>query len=202
MSQPVPAGREVITPNREHWLQWGVQALRPRFESVGHPLPERVHVSVGFPTKRALSVNGRVIGQCWSGSASRDGSPHVFVSPTVNNGLTALGVLAHELVHAVLPVGSGHKAPFIKVCKVIGLTDGKPTHAMPGPELQQELERLNAERPYPHSAIDATTLPKAQATRLLKVECPECGYTVRVTRSWLEQGAPICPLDEIRMEEA
>jgi hypothetical protein len=35
---------------------------------------------------------------------------------------------------------------------------------------------------------------KPQSTRLLKAECGECGYTVRVTKKWLEaKGAPICP---------
>jgi hypothetical protein len=35
---------------------------------------------------------------------------------------------------------------------------------------------------------------KPQGTRLLKAECGECGYTVRVTKKWLEaKGAPICP---------
>lgn len=31
-------------------------------------------------------------------------------------------------------------------------------------------------------------------TRLLKAECLDCGYTVRVTNKWLAgKGAPICP---------
>ena len=35
---------------------------------------------------------------------------------------------------------------------------------------------------------------KPGGTRLLKAECGECGYTVRVTKKWLEaKGAPICP---------
>lgn len=36
-------------------------------------------------------------------------------------------------------------------------------------------------------------LPKKQTTRLLKVECGQCGYTARVTRKWLEVGPPGCP---------
>lgn len=32
-------------------------------------------------------------------------------------------------------------------------------------------------------------------TRLIKIECPECGYVARVTRRWLLQGRPICCCD-------
>lgn len=35
--------------------------------------------------------------------------------------------------------------------------------------------------------------PRRQTCRLLKVECPTCGYVVRTTRKWLDRGAPICP---------
>jgi hypothetical protein len=33
-------------------------------------------------------------------------------------------------------------------------------------------------------------------SRLIKCECPNCSYTVRVTRKWLEVGAPTCPCGE------
>jgi hypothetical protein len=26
-----------------------------------------------------------------------------------------------------------------------------------------------------------------------KVACPDCGYTVRMARSWMERGLPVCP---------
>lgn len=39
-------------------------------------------------------------------------------------------------------------------------------------------------------------------SRLLKVVCPSgCGYNVRVTRKWLTVGAPICPTDNVPMQE-
>lgn len=40
---------------------------------------------------------------------------------------------------------------------------------------------------------------KKQTTRLIKVECPACGYIIRVTRSWLLVGVPYCPIDVIPM---
>ncbi len=34
---------------------------------------------------------------------------------------------------------------------------------------------------------------KKAGTRMLKVECPDCGYTVRTTAKWIEVGLPTCP---------
>jgi len=30
---------------------------------------------------------------------------------------------------------------------------------------------------------------------MLKAECPECGYTIRLTKKWAEVGLPSCPTD-------
>jgi hypothetical protein len=35
-----------------------------------------------------------------------------------------------------------------------------------------------------------------QPTRNRKVSCPECGYTVRMARSWMAVGLPTCPCGE------
>jgi hypothetical protein len=37
--------------------------------------------------------------------------------------------------------------------------------------------------------------PKKQSTRMLKAECPECGYTIRLAKKWAEVGLPSCPSD-------
>lgn len=42
--------------------------------------------------------------------------------------------------------------------------------------------------------VGSSNAKKKQSTRLVKAACGECGYTVRVTRRWLEVGAPHCPL--------
>lgn len=34
---------------------------------------------------------------------------------------------------------------------------------------------------------------KKQRARLLKAVCGRCGYTVRVTRKWIDVGPPPCP---------
>src|SRR5919109_3178501 len=40
--------------------------------------------------------------------------------------------------------------------------------------------------------------PKKQSTRLLKAECPECGYTIRLTKRWAALGLPSCPIEGAR----
>jgi hypothetical protein len=30
---------------------------------------------------------------------------------------------------------------------------------------------------------------------MLKAECPECGYTIRLTKRWADLGLPFCPID-------
>ncbi len=37
--------------------------------------------------------------------------------------------------------------------------------------------------------------PKKQSTRLLKAECPDCGYTIRLSKRWADLGLPTCPTD-------
>ena len=57
---------------------------------------------------------------------------------------------------------------------------------------------LAAAGPLPHARLDTGGLmsaPRMQAARMLKCECPACGYTVRTARKWLEMaGAPLCPI--------
>lgn len=184
---------------REQWLQDAVDGVRSRFSGAGYPLPQTVHVSVGFPSRGAL---GKIIGQCWAGAASKDGNCQVFISPLLGDPFDALDTLAHELAHVVTP-GAGHRGKFVTACKALGLTKGKPKSVGAGPELAEELRRLNDRLgKYPHPALVASSLPKPQGTRLLKVSCPECGYVVRVTRQWLDQGAPCCSICELQFEEA
>jgi hypothetical protein len=185
--------------NREAWLSALAVRLAPDFEAVGHVLPVKLAVSVGFPSRGALSVSRQVIGQCWAGEASPDGTVQVFVSPVIADGLRAADVLVHELCHAVLPVGTGHKKPFKKLARKMGL-EGKPTATVAGAELVQRLNaHLSHLGPYPHVQLQVAGTLRKQSTRMLKAAC-ECGYTVRLSRQWLEKGAPICPIDGAQME--
>jgi hypothetical protein len=48
---------------------------------------------------------------------------------------------------------------------------------------------------FPHAALRSglNGAHKPQGTRMLKVQCGSCGYTVRTTAKWIEVGLPLCP---------
>jgi hypothetical protein len=180
---------------REQWLLEMPHHLAPDFAAIGAPLAvELVRVSVGFPSRRSLSARNRVVGQCWAAAASTDGRHEIFVSPLVGDGLEAAAILAHELVHSAVGVAAGHKGPFRKAALALGL-EGKMTATVAGPRLAQRLNALIARvGDYPHAAMNPKLSGmKKDGTRLLKAECPACGYVVRVTRKWADVGLPTCP---------
>lgn len=191
---------------RETWLQAAVELCRPLFDNGGMTLPD-VQVSCGWPSKSALARKRRRIGECWDVSCAADKLHHVFISPCLSEVASPDGVLAtlvHELGHAAVGIPAGHRAPFKKMMKAVGLA-GKATATIAGPELLVKLETIaKTLGDYPHGRLDrnASSAPKTQGTRLLKCECDECGYTVRVTKKWLEFGTPICPCNEKPMTAA
>ena len=48
----------------------------------------------------------------------------------------------------------------------------------------------------------AKTRGSAATTRQRKVTCPDCGYTVRMARSWMAVGLPTCPCGEAMRPES
>lgn len=181
---------------REAWLLAGVAALAPIFEEAGETLPA-VRVSVGFPGGRGKK--GNVIGQCWATSASEDEVAQVFIHPSLTDVVVILATLAHEIVHAVDDCASGHRGRFAKIAKAIGL-EGPMTATHAGETLKARLEEIARDLgDFPHAALiagGASSGPKKQTTRMLKVECPADGYIVRTTAKWLEVGLPSCPCGE------
>lgn len=189
--------------NRETWLEQAVRALKPLFtKQAGIDLPP-VRVSVGWPGGRGNKDT--TIGQCWAGIAASDGVAQIFVSPVIDDGLRALDVLTHELIHATLPAGSGHSKVFVTPMRAMGL-EGKPTATHAGDTLKSQLVPILAKLgSYPHAALSKEQIGgKKQTTRMLKAECAEdSGYVVRLTAKWLsEYGPPICPCHELVMVEA
>lgn len=175
---------------REAWLWEAVKELRLLFKRHDVAVPEKVRASVGFPYMSRTAT-----GECWEQKASADGTYEIFISPVRAKAEDILGTLSHELVHTIVP---GHKKAFVGIAKKIGLTEGSPKSAGPGPELKQELHRIAIKLPkFPHAALTPIATVK-QTTRLVKTECSDCGYIARVTHVHLdEKGPPICPLCQI-----
>ena len=177
---------------REDWLNALAEAMAPWFAELGCPLP-RFRVAIGFPS---TGRRGRRIGECWDGRASADSTFEIFIRPDLDDPMEIAATEAHELTHAAVGLDKKHGPAFRRVALAIGLT-GKMNATVAGDAFKQRvapiLERLG---PIPHArlSLGLSSGPKKQTTRLLKCECPTCGYTVRTARKWLEEmGAPHCP---------
>jgi len=180
---------------RESYLIRATNDFRKKFAAHGYVLPP-VHVSVGFPSKRATANRNKCIGECWHGEGQTGGKAHIFISPLLDatGPVGALATLWHECAHAALPAGVGHGAPFKQFMKATGL-EGKATATTAGAELVSYFQRLDEKfKGYPHDVINAGAGRKKQTTRLIKCECRGCEYIIRTTRTPLmHYGPPICP---------
>lgn len=182
----------MTTTTREAWLQRLVVKLRPMY---GTELPETVHVSVGFPSK---GIRSKAVGECWHRNASADGAPQVYVHPGIDDPVEVAAILVHELIHACRP-DAAHGAGFRELAVPLGL-EGRMTATVAGPALTERLISIVAKiGPYPHPALMGCVVPTGgkQSTRMLKVQCATCDYTVRTTRKWLDVGLPSCPEGDV-----
>ena len=175
--------------NREQWLTKAAALIARHL--FGKPLP-KVRVSCGFPATGATSATRRRIGECWKATVSDDETAEIFISPLLDDPLDVLSTLTHELIHAYHP-DAGHKGEFVRMAKSVGFTAPWTSTPM-SVELRDELNtKVLAKLPeYPHAKMNVSTKPK-QSTRMLKAECPEDGYTVRLTQKWVDVGMPVCP---------
>lgn len=182
--------------NREEWLTEVVKLAEDAFKFAELEYPKAWRVSCGFPSKGGAGASKRRIGECHYEDNSADGFREMFVSPTLGTSVKAMKTLMHEMVHACLGPGKGHRKEFSQACKRLGF-EGKPTQAEPADEawapfFEAVVEKLGE---YPHATLNAVN-KKKQSTRMLKVACP-CGCSVRITRKWLlEVGPPVCGCGE------
>lgn len=179
---------------REEWLVAATTALKPSFLETGSAIPEKVRVTCGWPSHGGRAKK-RVTGECWPAKKSADAHFEIFIAPTLAASIEVLGTLVHELVHAAVGLDAGHKAEFRKVATELGL-EGKMTETAVGSELEARLHDL-AEKlgDYPHAEIDPTQ-KTTQSTRMLKIQCPACGWMARTSKKWMDLGLPTCACGE------
>ena len=177
---------------REAWLIALAEALKPMFEQSGFTIPE-IRISCSWPSR---SIRKR-LGECWHSTAAKDGRRHIFITPLAANSLEVASVVVHELLHAALPDDAGHKSPFKRGMKALGL-EGKPTSTYAGEELTNKLRVIILTLgSYPHKELTLKdVMGKKQGTRMLKLTCLGCGYVVRTTAKWIETGLPTCACGE------
>lgn len=162
-----------------------------------------VHISVGFPSTGRGSAKRARIGECWSEKVSGDNKAHIFIIPTMNDGLRVLDIVAHEMIHAILGTEEGHGKNFRKMALAIGL-EGKMTATTASPKLITKLQEIiDLIGDYPQPEFKIGEKRKKQSTRMLKAVCETTGYVARLSNKWInEYGAPICPCCTQIMEVA
>ena len=187
---------------REAWLAAAVEALRPNYAGAGKPLPDRIRVSCGWPSRGGTSPTKVVMGETWDSTQSDDKAVEIFISPRSPDAVIALDTLAHELVHAALFAADkkhGHGKSFQKLAAAIGLEEPW-TGATAGPALKARLVDLAAELgDYPASPLRPKHKEKKQTVRMRKCTCEKCGYTLRTTQKWIAVAVPQCPVDKVEM---
>jgi hypothetical protein len=197
-----------LISNREDWLGQAAQLLAEGVLSEQNIPPLRI--SVGWPGGSDSDRWTR--GECWMRAASEDGVNQIFVSPVHGEDDTAnvLACVAHEMIHSIDDCESGHRGAFIRVARSIGFRAPFTGHETRTEALEMRLlDIVDQIGPFPNSAmliagrdigLVADASPKKQATRMIKVLCSACDYTIRTTRKWLDVGLPTCPCGTL-MEE-
>lgn len=132
------------------------------------------------------------------------------------------GTAIHELAHVLAGWKAGHGKDWRKACERLGLRTAKAAGnryslAQFAPDIRYRIAELPDPvdgKPSIGSTPAAPTTPKfsgwkpcplgvgtrggksrglGSGSRLAKCQCPKCGYTVRVTRKWIDVAVPTCP---------
>lgn len=178
---------------REQWLQAAAEKMRPWMAEKDLKIEVKILFSAGWPKYGAP----KSIGQCWSPTASDGQTAHIFICPTLGDDpVQVLHILLHEMIHASVGCECGHKGPFSRAAKAMGL-QGKPTatYAEPGTPLHGQLEVLAEELgPYPHVILRKPTKKRPAGGGWVKLESvndPE--YILRISPVAAESGMPVDP---------
>lgn len=175
---------------REQWLNIALHKhVAPLLKNkAGAVLPADCKVSVGFPGGGSARKR---IGECWPRSRSSLKVNEIFLNPAMKDVARLMDVLVHEAIHAVDDCQHGHKGFFRRTALAAGLV-GKMTATSAGPELKAWIDATLKKMPaFDYGSLDLDGRKK-QSTRMVKVVCVECGYTLRTTQRWLEVGLPTC----------
>ncbi len=178
--------------NREGWLTELSRMLQPTFRGFGLPA---FRVTCGWPASNAF---GGTIGQCFGPESSSGKTFELFISPLLAAPVEVGGTLCHEMAHVAAGMKAAHGKGFVKVCRHVGLTAGRPKQASPGPALADHIAAL-ADRlgPYPHARMQPKCKRIERARSSTLVVCPRCECRFSIGLKWLKaSGMPTCGCGE------
>lgn len=188
--------KRVPKMNREQWLLLAVDALKPVFKKKCQiVLPKNIKCTMSFPLGRSAH---KVVGQCLSEKISSGQKIEILINPTFDDPVEIISTLAHELIHAWDGNKNGHKGPFVRVAKDFGFMSPWP-QTSETLELLIEFKAIVRKLPkFPHNKISPIRRGKKQTTRMIKLECDQCGFICRASQTAIvASGLPICGCGEL-----
>ena len=178
---------------REQWLADFGKGAAGAFEKQGKAVPP-MRIGVGLlQSKKNLAVT-------YAPALASDGAVEITVTPERDTTAFAAGAVTHEMIHAVGI--TNHRRDFAVLGAALGLV-GKPTHMTfhddsEVPEWARKIiDRIG---PYPSGTLSRPPGGKKQTTRMIKVECKECGLIWRASKTALAGKEITCPDSECRHE--
>ena len=174
--------------------QWFIDVL-PR-------LQEKVFKEHKFPDV-AISCGpcrGNAIGCCYHKESSEVKRAEIFIDPSQVDTQKVLGILVHELIHAILPDGESHGRGFRKMMKYVGLV-GKATATGESEELKSILNDIvTVVGEYPHHKLNTKVRKRgANRAKFINFICYNDGYQLKTKDIYAEQATPNCPICEEEM---
>tara|TARA_R110002051_G_scaffold94181_1_gene163910 strand:+ start:1373 stop:1978 length:606 start_codon:yes stop_codon:yes gene_type:complete len=174
--------------SRENYLIQTADIMRKSlFSPKGYKVP-KVELSISWATSGNRGKHGKTGGQCFAKRLHENNINQIIISPaysgsTIKGTLRILDILAHELVHAVDDLKSGHKKAFKDCATAIGLI-GKMQSTEASKELNGWLRKNIVDKlgKFPHGKV---SLPddKKQTTRNIKVACDSCDFSFRTSKT-------------------
>ena len=128
------------------------------------------------------------------------------------------GTTIHEMAHVLAGPDAGHGPEWKEACRKLGLVDVKAAGTEYTPDnfdspLLKILEKIETPSDGTPNWLDdqgepigaaprpcsqgigtrgGTSRGTGSGSRMLKAVCPNCGYTIRLTRKWALRGLPTC----------
>ena len=143
--------------------------------------------SISWATSGNRGKNSKTGGQCFRKSAHEKNINQIIISPaysgsTIKGTLRILDILAHEIVHSIDDLKSGHGKAFKDCATSIGLI-GKMTSTEASKDLNKWLRKNIVDKlgKFPHGKV--TLSEKKQTTRNIKVACDSCDFSFRTSKT-------------------